>query len=74
MSALLVRCTDFQKTQFEKFFPGGVAKQSLDKLETAYDLIQRTLRKNAAVSPPARGEGQGDSAPGDSDGTYEVGA
>lgn len=45
LAEILARCTPEQQTFFhERVFPQGVPK---DKITTAYDLCERTLKKNA---------------------------
>ena len=46
IAAMLTQCTQQQRDFWDCIFPGGVPEHSLD---TAYDLVERTLAKRTSV-------------------------
>ncbi len=43
---LLSKCTKEQQVFFERVFPGGVDGLKGDKIKTAYELCERTIKDN----------------------------
>jgi hypothetical protein len=43
---LLNQCTEKQQAFFHHLFPGGIDKQTTQRLKTAIGLCQRSIRKN----------------------------
>ena len=45
LAAQLAKCSQKQRDFFDRLYPKGVPS---DKLSSAYDLVERTLKKNMA--------------------------
>ena len=45
LAIILTECSEAQQTLFRRIFPNGVPT---DKLDSAYDLVERTIKKNIA--------------------------